>query len=447
VRLSYGDVNLGPTQAAAGGPADTGVPQVSVVPCRPTAFRAVVQSDSAPLRWLAADGVMPGGVLPVGDKIPVLFWGEGYDDGSKPFAERRADGSVVFHADIVAAAFFMLSRWEETVATEKDNHGRFPDSAATACRHGFHDRPIVDEYALILRQWLQRLLPPWKPGTGRFAVKLSHDIDWLGRIWNFRQLVRTLGGDVLRRRSPGRAVSTIKSLAAATAEVTVPESAARFRAIGALAEMSQKYGLESAFYFMAAPRGRFEDGYDLKSGRCRRRIAGLRAQGFEVGLHASYDSFDNAAMLAAQKEQVEKVLGAKARGSRQHRLRFGVPRTWRHLEQAGLEYDTSMSFTETEGFRCGTCHPYRPFDVERDRELGIREVPLVLKDNTLRIFRRLSPAQAEAMTLELARRCKLVEGVFTLCWHNSLLDSDRREWVRTYEQILAGLSRLAAATA
>jgi len=421
-------------------------PRVTVVPCRPTAFQSVLEHDSPPLLWLTADAVVPAGAgLPISNSVPILFWGEGFEDGGRPFAERLTDGSVVFYADIVAAAFFMLSRWEETVVATRDEHGRFPDTASVAYRLGFIDRPIVDEYALILREWVRLLLPRWKPSTGRFEVKLSHDIDWLRRTWNLPVLVRSLGADLLRTRRPRRAVKTFKTLTEATAEIAIPQSAPRFRAIYELAKMSLRYGLDSVFYLMAAPPGRFDDGYDLNSRYCRRCIARLRRQGFEVGLHASYDSFDSPSMLAAEKGRMEKVLDGKVYGSRQHRLRFKVPQTWRHLEQIGLQHDSTMSYAEYEGFRCGTCHPFRPFDGEQDRELSIREVPLVVKDNTLRVCRRLAPAQAEARILELAQRCKCVEGVFTLLWHNTLLDSDRRDWVATYEQVLSGLSVLADA--
>gem|GEM_PF-4518201 len=71
---------------------------------------------------------------------------------------------------------------------------------------------------------------------------------------------------------------------------------------------------------------------------------------------------------------------------------------------------------------------------------------LRIRDTTLRYHRRLETAQAAARTLEIAQRCRRVEGVFTLLWHNTLLDRDRRDWVKTYEQVLSGLSKLAGRT-
>ena len=48
--------------------------------------------------------------------------------------------------DILAASFFMLTRWEEYVNRTRDNHNRFQATASLAYKQGFLDRPIVNEY-------------------------------------------------------------------------------------------------------------------------------------------------------------------------------------------------------------------------------------------------------------------------------------------------------------
>ena len=56
-------------------------------------------------------------------------------------------------------------------------------------------------------------------------------------------------------------------------------------------------------------------------------------------------------------------------GGRQHYLRWKSPDTWRILEKTGLKYDVTLSFADHEGFRCGICFPYKPFDVVENRIL------------------------------------------------------------------------------
>src|SRR5213079_764648 len=92
--------------------------------------------------------------------------------------------------------------------------------------------------------------------------------------------------------------------------------------------------------------------------------------------------------------RLDAVIGGNVVGGRQHYLRFRVPETWREWEAAGLRYDSTMTFAGHEGFRCGTSHAYRPFDLEEDRELMIEELPLVVMDGTLRLYRGLTAAEA-----------------------------------------------------
>ena len=98
------------------------------------------------------------------------------------------------------------------------------------------------------------------------------------------------------------------------------------------------------------------------------------------------------------------------------------------MQAAGLEYDESYCFSEHEGFRCGTCYPYTVFDVQQDRELDFSELPLIVMDTTLRVYRKLSAAEGFESILKLAHTCQKVNGTFTMLWHNTCLDREWREW-------------------
>jgi hypothetical protein len=143
--------------------------------------------------------------------------------------------------------------------------------------------------------------------------------------------------------------------------------------------------------------------------------------------------------LAVEKERIETALGEPIFGGRQHYLRFHVPTTWRQWEQAGLQYDSTMGFADYEGFRCGTCHPYRPFDLEQDREMMIEEVPLIVMDTSLFHYRKMSHDQGKDRVLDLACRCAEVGGTFTLLWHNTSFSGAWQKWGAMYPEILSEL--------
>lgn len=417
-------------------------PSIIVIPCSDVAWKVLLESAPHSLTWLSVHQVVPDEVqLPFDDSVPILFWGDGYENGLKPFAECLSNGSVIFYVDIIATIFFMLSRWEETIIRVRDEHERFPAIASVAYKQGFLDRPIVDEYALIFQAWLKRILPQWQPKSRRFSIKLTHDIDSVLRFPNLWRWLRAIGGDLFKRRS----WTCVRQTGGDTvARLVAPQQISHFQGIYTLAQLSKMYGLASAFYFIAAQPGpeTIDNDYDLTSSLMTTCIKDLQRQGFEIGLHPSYYTLCAPEPLALEKSRLDAVLGETAYGGRQHFLRFQAPHTWRHWEQVGLVYDSTMSYADHEGFRCGTCHPFRPFDVLEDRELKLWEWPLVVMDNTLQGYRQLTPIEGQNRILELAQRCRQVGGTFVLLWHNNSLYGDWQSWAKVYPQIVKALAEL-----
>jgi len=416
-------------------------PGIIVVPRREATWWSLLAGEPGSLKWLSADKSMPAGVgLPIGDSIPVLFWGEGHEAGDAPFAESRPDGTVVFYADIVAAALFMLTRWEETVVLDRDEHERFPGTASVAYKQGFLDRPIVDEYAMILREWLRMAVPSWRPRAPTFSVELSHDVDWTTRFPSWYSALRAFGGDLLKRRDPRRAWRTA---AEAITQAIAPDRAQYFAGIHSLARISREFGMgNDVFYFMCADQGPLANDYDLASPRMRRLVEQLRQQGFEIGFHPGYQTLNDPQRMAEEKARFEDALGLTNYGGRQHYLRFCVPNTWRDLEGLGLAYDSTMTYADQEGFRCGTCYPFRPFDIDQDREMDLLECPLIVMDSTLCNYRGFTPGQTEARVLQLASRCRRVGGTFTLLWHASSVDENWYPDAPLYRRLVGMLSTM-----
>lgn len=414
-------------------------PAIYIIPTADITWHRLLTRPPDTLDWIPSNDILPEPADSVIDKMPVLFWGAGYDDGSKPFVERREGGTLVFYADIVAATFFMLSRWEETVISTRDQHGRFPATASVAYKQGFLDHPIVDEYALVLQAWLKTLLPGWSPQMLPFSVKLSHDIDHVLEFPSLYQGMRIMARDLLKRHSPSKAAYTLRIL---FAQPFVPERSPVLQKIDELAAISEQHGFTSAFYFMTAESGLYDSGYDSASQPVRRYIDDLRSRGHEIGFHPGYWTLDDPERFATEKARMDAILGQQQYGGRQHFLRFRTPGTWRMWEQMGLTYDATLGYGDYEGFRCGTCHPFHPFDIEQDRQLDLLEIPLIVMDTTLKEYRGLTPEQGEERILALAQRCQQVNGVFTLLWHNSSLLGAWEPWAAMYRRILPQLSAL-----
>ena len=417
-------------------------PAIIVVPASPDAWHRVISDPHQHTTWLSAKDVFPGDQqLPIGDSLPVFFWGEGFEDGSQPFAELRNDGRILFYADIVAATLFMLSRYEEINSEYQDEHGRFPAKESVACKLGILDRPLVDEYGLILRHWIKHLLPGWQPVQHNFKVLLSHDIDYIQPFGRAQNFLLTFAGDLIQRHSLGSAYGTIK---AGAGQVLNNDHNACIKGIDFLANASLEYGFHSTFNFLARKDADpfLGSGYDPRSKLVINQIQQLQKQGFEIGYHASYNTMNDLDMLIDEKKILVDVIGSDQIGGRYHYLRCRIPESLQNWDTAGLVFDSSLGFGEHEGFRCGTCHPYPYFDLVQDRQLTIQEIPLIVMDATLAGYRKFKPSEGIQRAVDLAQRCKKVEGIFTLLWHNTSTYSKWHAWVKPYREMLSTLAAL-----
>ena len=117
------------------------------------------------------DASLPALPLDEIEGIPLLF--------GSPKIEWVNDVLVVY-ADIVASAYFLLTRYEEIRKRNiRDEHGRFPGKQSLPYKSGFLHRPIVDEYGKLLRKWLReaRVSKAIDPQPEIKKIWLTHDVD------------------------------------------------------------------------------------------------------------------------------------------------------------------------------------------------------------------------------------------------------------------------------
>ena len=348
-----------------------------------------------------------------------------------PPDEWLTEGSVptlgALEHDVLGTAFFMLTRYEEIAVAQRDQHDRFPVGASAAAREGALGRPVVDEAVERLWEQLQRVWPRLERRETSFELVLTHDIDHpLSTLQHTpRDVVRELGGDLVRRRDGRLAARRVRSLLGK--RDLDPNNTYDF-----LMDVSERHGLRSAFYFLAhrddAPRA---GPYLFEHPWVRRLIGRIAGRGHEIGLHASLPTYRDANLTREELGRLLRVAEAEGVeqdewGGRQHYLRWANPDTWRNWEAAGLAYDCTLGYSETVGFRTGTCHPYRVFDLRARRPLNLREEPFQVMD-----VARASWPQLDA----IAQQCRRHRGRFGMLWHNNTMLRSAREQASYAEMI------------
>jgi peptidoglycan/xylan/chitin deacetylase (PgdA/CDA1 family) len=176
----------------------------------------------------------------------------------------------------------------------------------------------------------------------------------------------------------------------------------------------------------------------------RQLMRNMHDRGHEIGLHTSYHTYQD---LHQTKKEFEVLRQACERegikqstwGGRQHCLRWETPTTFQNWEDAGLNYDSTLTYAEKIGFRTGTCYQYSVFNILKRKHLHLQERPLCVMDVTITrpTYMGLSIADGTALSaVKIVKgRCRLFHGLFTLLWHNtSFVSSDD---VALYQNIIS----------
>ena len=275
-----------------------------------------------------------------------------------------ADHETDVTFDLVASAFYFLaSLGERHITPQHGAWGLYRDSVFA--RYGL-PQTIVDDYLQILLARLDtvlarsnhapRAMPRW-PGDKRFAVVLSHDVDFLAesRAETFAQAGRTAMRHLVRQHAPLDAAQGLLKFAKALMHGRDP-----FCDIPGIIAREKQLGVRSSFQVAVGHRHAADVNYHIERDSIRRSLSHIRDEGFEIALHGSVRSTEQVDWYVEEAAQLTKYLAAPI-GSRQHFLSFGYDALFEAQERAGIEFDMSMGYPDRTGPRAGFSFPYFPY--------------------------------------------------------------------------------------
>lgn len=321
--------------------------------------------------------------------------------------------------DIVAATFFMLTRWEESVVLERDEHNRFMAKDSLAYKNDFLQRAIVNEYVEILYQILVSFGINQVRRQRRYNTVPTHDVDqpylWASTIGK----VKSMAASLLLRRNK----EEIKRRSQSAAKGVDP-----FDTFDRLLDMADAINVKAHFFFMSGGDSEFDNYYQLGESTLVTLIDKIKERKHFIGIHPSYNSYCNLEMISSEIETLKTVADVEVTSSRQHFLRFDVNSTWSNLDKVNITCDSTMCYADAAGFRSGVCYEYPVFDLKQRKQLALIEKPLIVMDTTLQKYEKLAPLLALERVATLQKEVKRYEGDFVFLWHNSSFNS--QEWIR-----------------
>ncbi len=324
--------------------------------------------------------------------------------------------------DPVAGIFWILSRYEEFQRPERDSLGRFPASASWLAREGVLEFPLVDFYVQQFGQWLSQYLKGYKVPIPARMVQPTVDVD-LCYSYLGKPLYRQVGGwcrDILH----GRWRDAIVRLRVLMGLAYDP-----YDRYAALQDLHRRWKAASPlctkplYFLLMADYGGLDQGHSPQSPYLHRVIRFLKDTGAEIGWHPSLRSNSDQAVAMRELKALE-ILAGKIGASRQHYLALNLPNQAERLQAMGIGCEYSMGYAEKPGFKAGTLHPFRFYNLTKDQELPILIFPVPIMDATLRHHMRLDPCEAWEKVQPLLNAWDQYGGFFTLLWHNSTIDGE-----------------------
>ena len=348
-------------------------------------------------------------------------------ESTAPVLSRLGDAALILNLDVVASTFVLLTCYQEVVTSGSiDKRGRRSAEESFQLRLELIDRPIVNEYARYVCSVLEDLeasisfeAPKW--GTGEYAFAVTRDID--SNQKHCKLSLQRLASMAARGDLLGIARTIRSGITTRNGIRNDP-----YNNIAAIRTWEQAAGIRSSLYMLSSDIVG-DANYKLSELAHEWDVTSLIEQGWEIGFHPGFRTYADGEAFREEKVRFDDSIPGKKAGGRQHGLRFIAPHTWRHWEDCRFRYDSTMGFAEREGFRCGVCVPFRPFDVLENRTMDLWEIPLTLMDSTITKYRHFDAGQTRNAAGAILEQVRKHHGIFVLLWHNTTFGRENAGWL------------------
>lgn len=341
--------------------------------------------------------------------------------------------------DLFWNAFVFLTRLEEYLS---ENAGRRIHSYSfnhPRQNKSTFEVPVVnhlfDELEGLIKNNFQNL--PFKEKR-ELVIDYSHDVDYIRKTPQLRlkQTVFNSFNMLKNITRPSRFAGKMKNTA------SFIFSNPSYWCFDYWKDLEKNANVRSVFYVYAQAKRKnlrswlFDPSYDItKNARLKEKLQELLNEGFEVGLHGSFNSAANQEQLSEEKSILEQIIGTEVQKVRQHWLRY-FENVTPYIHNGLFRYDSSLGWNDRIGFRSGVATQYRPYDHINQRPFDYMVTPQVIMD--AHIFEYASRSveystQKAIGLLEYLQQLKCTH--VSVCWHQRVCNSDYG-WHTSYENIL-----------
>jgi hypothetical protein len=277
------------------------------------------------------------------------------------------DNKIEFNFDIIFTSKYFITLQEEYEIQRRDDKERF--LCEFSKRNRYITEPFFDINCEILYEAIKIKYPEVKFKEKKPEIMLSHDVDSLNSrdkyvfLHNCKNIL--VGkNDSLSKRIGITLRDIIKNV-----HLQIPN----------YLEIENSYGVKSEFYFIAGYKHRLGKRYELSSYKDYVEKV-HESNNHKIGIHTNYFSYLNENEMKREIQEIEHNTKAKVDSCRNHYLRFKMPETLECLKEAGVKFDSTVGYSDVNGFRAANSNSFIPFNLSTNDIIPIYEIPLAVMD-------------------------------------------------------------------
>ncbi len=319
--------------------------------------------------------------------------------------------------DIFAAAFYMLSRYEEYLPQVKDAYGRCIASESLGYKHGFLQQPVVDIWAYKFKAALQLEFPDFNFPKRAYSIQPVIDVS-TPYSYRLKGVMRSLGGtlrDLLRFKFKALYMRYI---------VLLGLKHDPYDTFKYIINKQKQIPFKFLICFFVGDYSTYDKGININKRKYISLVKHL-ADYCNIGLKTSYFSVKDINVLKKEKLKIEEVINTALKASRFSFSKVNLPESYRNLVQLEIHEDYTMGYANEIGFRAGSCTPFLFYDLDYEVQTPLKIFPYQVMDASL--LKTVSFSDKKKVLQDMIQQVKNVNGLFVPIYHNYTF-SNSEKW-------------------
>jgi len=285
-------------------------------------------------------------------------------------------------------------------------------TSSLAYQHDFLKKPIVDLWALRIKEVLQNKFPDilWKEKN--FKVELICEVNE-AYAYQRKGWFRSFEGFVndLWSLQFSKVLDRIK--------VIIGVKKDPFHTYNYMINKARKNNVSLRVFFGLGNYSSHEKSISFNSYSYKKLIKSI-ADYCSIGLRVSYDAQKETTSFKEERKRFGQITHRSAVHTFCQYAKISLPNMYRILIDQEVVFDYSMGYTDYAGFRAGTCTPFLFYDLDYEIQTPLNVVPFCLSKN---MFSKISNSEKGMQETEvLIESVKTVKGTAVIHIQNDMFD-------------------------